>query len=109
LGVAASLEAQGQTEAALQAYQELIRRLPHDVATPQAKFALARLYEAQGRGDDARELYEELARTQAQSSLGNEAVFRLQELRAKQPVAAATPAVTTPPPGWPAAVNTNGP
>lgn len=97
LGVAASLEAQGQTEAAIQAYQDLVRRLPHDVATPQAKFALARLYEAQGRAEEARELYEDLARTQVQSSLGNEAVFKLQELRAKRPAPAAAPAAAAQP------------
>lgn len=97
LGVAASLEAQGQKEAAMQAYQDLVRRMPQDVATPQAKFALARLYEAQGRIEEARELYEELTRTQAHSSLGNEAVFKLQELRAKHTASAAVPAAAASP------------
>ena len=88
LGVAACLDAQGKVEEAERAYKDVMVRFPNANTTSQAKLGLARSYESQGKLNDARPLYEELTRSESFSSFGNEAAFRLEALKANQPVVA---------------------
>ncbi len=89
LGAATCLDAQGKTEEAARAYKEVFERYPNANVVPQARFSLARIYESQGKLEQARSLYEEVAR--AESSIGNEAGMRLEELKTKLSAAAAPP------------------
>ena len=99
LGVAACLDALAKPDEAAAAYKQLVDQHPGEACVPQAKFALARIYESQGKLQQALPLYEELAHTDAYGSIGNEAGFKADELRAKMPAPALTPApVTTTPP-----------
>ena len=90
LGTATCLDAQGKTEEAARTYKEAFERNPNTSIVPQAKFSLARIYESQNKLDQARSLYEELARTE--SSIGNEAGMRLEELKTKFSATAPSPA-----------------
>ena len=96
LGVAATLDAQGNSSGAITAYKELIDRHSADPVLPQARFALARLYEAQNQPEQARKLFEEVERSNPYGSLGSEAGMRLEELKIKYPSLATpvAPAVT---------------
>ena len=85
LGIAACLDAQGNSKDAITAYKELIERRPTDYVLPQARFALARLYEAQNQPELARNLFEEVERSNPYGSLGSEAGMRLEELKVKYP------------------------
>ena len=91
LGVAASLDAQGKTDAAIAAYKNLIDRHPSETVVPQAKFSLARLYEGQDHPELAKDLLQDVERSNPYSSLGNEAGMRLEELIAKYPKLAPPP------------------
>ena len=93
LGTATCLDAQGKTEEAARAYKEVFERYPNSNVVTQAKFSLARIYESQSKLEQARSLYEEL--TRVESSIGNEAGMRLEELKTK-PSAAAPPPTTFP-------------
>jgi TolA-binding protein len=84
LGIAASLDAQAKTDDAARAYKNVLDRHPNDNVVPQAKFGLARIYESQGKLSEALGLYEELARD-VNSSIANEAGFKVDDLRAKLP------------------------
>ena len=57
----------------------------------QARFAVARIYESQGKLEQARVQYEELARSEANSSIGNEAGIKAEELRLIVPQVVAAP------------------
>jgi len=106
LGVAASLDAQAKTDEALRAYQDVINRRATDITLAQARFGLARIYESQNKLEQARSLYEEIARADVNSSLGNEAGIRAEELKAKLPAPPAPPAaVITPTLSVPATAN----
>ena len=98
LGAATCLDAQGKTEEAARAYKEVFERYPNANVVPQARFSLARICESQGKLEQARSLYEEVAR--AESSIGNEAGMRLEELKTKlsaaAPPSAAFPILATP-------------
>ena len=65
LGVAASLEAEGNTKEAVQKYQELVNTFPNEthIALP-AKLTLARLYEQENQPQLALGLYTQLAQSQ---------------------------------------------
>jgi tetratricopeptide (TPR) repeat protein len=95
LGIAACLDAQGKTDAAIAAYKELIDRRSAENVGPQAKFALARLYEGQNKLDLARNEYADIQRTVPYGSVGEEAAMRLMELNAQHPEAAAVTPVQT--------------
>ena len=98
-GQASSLEAMGKTDEAAAAYKSFFEQRPNEVATPQAKFSLARIYESQGKLEQARVLYEELSRGDvggANSSIGNEAGIKAEELRLKLPASVPTNALTVP-------------
>jgi TolA-binding protein len=96
LGVAACQDAQGKPDSAISAYKNLIDRHPSDIAVPQAKFALARLYETQNKPELAKDLLQDIERANPFSSLGNEAGMRLEELLTKHPqLAPPPPAVPT--------------
>ena len=90
LGNAACLDALAKTDEAAAAYRTLFEQRPSEIVAPQAKFALARIYESQGKLDQARGLYEELARGDSNTSIGNEAGLKAEELRLKSPAPAAT-------------------
>jgi TolA-binding protein len=85
LGIAACLDAQGNSRDAIAAYKDFIDHHPTDNALPQAKFALARLYQSQNEVELARNLFEDVERTVPYGSMGDEARMRLEELKAKSP------------------------
>jgi tetratricopeptide (TPR) repeat protein len=89
LGIAACLDAQGNTNEAAAAYKDLIDHHPADQVLPQARFALGRLYEAQNKPELARNMFEEVERNNPYESLGSEAGMRLEELKLKYPSLAA--------------------
>jgi tetratricopeptide (TPR) repeat protein len=91
LGIASSLDVQGKTDQAVNAYKDLIARHPNDVVIPQAKFNLAMIYEAQNKPELARDLYEQVERAAPFTSFGNEAGMRLEELITKHPSLAPPP------------------
>jgi len=86
LGIASCLDAQGKAEEASRAYKDALVRFPNAPTSAQVKLGLARCYEAQGKVEDARPLYEELTRDESFSSFGNEAAFRLEAIKANEPV-----------------------
>jgi TolA-binding protein len=100
LGIAACLDAQGKVDEAARAYQDASSRYPGAHTVSQAKLGLARCYEAQGKLDQARTVYEELAAAESFSSVGNEAAFRLEALKAKPPVVSPEAPTTTNPPAF---------
>jgi predicted negative regulator of RcsB-dependent stress response len=86
LGIAASLDAQGKTADAINAYRDLVDHHPNEtVVLPQAEFALGRLYEAQGQAATARTFFEKVAMTDPYGSIGSEAGIRIEELKQKYP------------------------
>jgi TolA-binding protein len=90
LGVAASLDAQGKTEAA-SAYQRVISGFPDQNTVNIAKFALAQIDERQGKLADAENLYEDVARNNPNGSSGSEAALRAMELKTRlQPASTST-------------------
>jgi TolA-binding protein len=97
LGVAASLDAQNKTDAAISMYQRAASQSAPSVVAA-AKFALGRIYETQGKLADAQKLYIEVARAFQGSSIASEAGQRAMELKAKLPAATssapATPAAS---------------
>lgn len=96
LGIATCLDAQGKTDEAARAYKEALDRFPNANTASQAKFGLAQSYEAQGKLDQARSLYDEIAQAEPSSFVGNEAVMRLESLKANAPlVTPEVPATTT--------------
>jgi TolA-binding protein len=101
LGVAASLEAQGQTGPAADAYQRVVNNSSDANAVDAAKFALAKIDEQRGRLTDAENYYQEVARDNPNSSLGSEAAFRAFQLRRK-----ASSTVTTNTPAAPFTLST---
>jgi len=101
VGIAASLEAQGNTKDAAARYDDFIKGHPGDPTLPQAKSALARIYVAQNKPELALHLYEDLARGGNNDTWSSEAGIQYQELLAKypnlrKPAPAPTPAPTAP-------------
>ena len=90
LGNAACLDALTKTDEAAAAYKGLFEQRPGEAVANPAKFALARIYESQGKLEQARALYDELSRGDANSSIGNEAGLKAEELRQKMLPPAAT-------------------
>ena len=95
-GVAASLEAQGKTDAALTAYQNVQSRYPKSALVDEAKLAMARLYETKNQPELALKTYDEVARPGATGSASTQAMLRKQQLLAAHPELAKTnaPAAT---------------
>ncbi len=81
-GVAASLEAQNQLEAAAAAYRTVFTSYPNAPEAISAKFALARILQSQNKAAEASSYYAEVAHTQLAGSLAQEAAERLSELSA---------------------------
>jgi len=94
LGVAASLDAQGKTDPAAEAYQRIISAFSDANAVDAAKFALAKINEHRGKLTEAENLYQDVVRDNPNNLLGSEAAFNAMQLRAKLP--ATTPAGTSP-------------
>ncbi len=94
LGVAASLDAQGKTDSAAEAYQRVISAFSDVNAVDAAKFALAKIDEQRGKVIDAETFYQEVARNNPNNLLGSEAAFHAMQLRAKLP--ATTPSGAPP-------------
>ena len=109
LGVAACLAVQGKTEDAARAYKDLAERYPNANTASQSRFALGTIYESQGKLEDALNLFEQVARSEMNTTLGNEAGMRAEEIRVKLPPipmpAVSTPAPTAIPSNTPATTN----
>jgi len=97
LGLAACLAAQGKTEEAARAYKDLADRYPNANTASQARFGLGGIYESQGKLEDALTLFEQVARAEMNSTLGNEAGMRAEEIRIKLPPQPVPAAVAIPP------------
>jgi tetratricopeptide (TPR) repeat protein len=96
LGVAVCLDAEGKTDQAVAAYNDLATRHSTENFIPQVKFSLARLYEGQNQLERARDLYQEVERAAPFTSLGNEAGVRMEELIQKNPKLAPAPPAPVP-------------
>jgi predicted negative regulator of RcsB-dependent stress response len=109
LGLAASLDAQGKMDLALNAYQLAGAQTSDLYTAALAKLAIARMDEAQGKADAAAPIYDEIARAFPNSSIGSEAEMRLMELKTKSasPVVSPVPVATPAPASAP--VNTTAP
>lgn len=83
-GIAASLEALGKTDDALNAYKTISERRGTESIAVQARLAMGRIYEANGDLKLARDIYQQLARSDF-GSIGREAGMRLEELFTKHP------------------------
>jgi TolA-binding protein len=96
LGVATSLDAQGEADLAAGVYQRIINTYSDAVAVDSARFALAQIDERQGKLAEAANLYEAIVHYNPNGSLGSEAGLRLMELKMKQQSASPAPAPTAP-------------
>jgi tetratricopeptide (TPR) repeat protein len=85
LGVAACLDAIGDSEKALNAYQQLIANNPGSPEAAQARLAIAVLHESRNRPAEALKLYEEIIRVKPPSVWEREAQERRQLLFEKHP------------------------
>jgi predicted negative regulator of RcsB-dependent stress response len=95
LGVAASLDAQGKSDLAAGAYQQVFRS--SDAMTVSiAKLATARIYESQGKLKEALDLYQSVAGANPNRALGSEAAVRAMELKTKLPAAPVSTATENP-------------
>ncbi len=83
LGVAASLDAQGKTDSAANAYRRVIGAFSDPNALDAAKFALAKIDEQRGKSTDAENLYLDVTHDNPNNSLGSEAAFRTYQLKNK--------------------------
>lgn len=90
IGVAASLEAQGKLDAALQAWRAVVAAYPESTEVVSAKLGAGRVLELQGKPAEALNYYQEVARSPLAGSLGNEAAQRIALIQAK--MAATKPA-----------------
>lgn len=93
LGVAACMEAQGNTDGAVAEYQSIVNGATEDGAVPIARFALGLIYEERGETELARAQYQALANSGGQNPLGAEARARLADLPV--PEVAGTNSVTS--------------
>jgi predicted negative regulator of RcsB-dependent stress response len=96
LGVATSLDAQGQTDLAAGAYQQVIKNSSDSAVANSAKYALAQIDERQNKFSEALNLYEDVARNNPNSSLGSEAGLHAMELKMKLPSASPSTAPAAP-------------
>jgi predicted negative regulator of RcsB-dependent stress response len=96
LGLGSSLDAQGKTDLAVNAYQMAESQTADGDTAGRAKFAIARVAEGQGKFDDAAKLYAEIARAFPNSQLGSDAATRAMELKTKTASPAPAPAPTAP-------------
>jgi TolA-binding protein len=85
-GVAVCLQAQNQTNEAIKAFDDVLKRHSNDNVAPRARLALANYYLAQDKLPQAKEYYEQLLGTSANnSSVRAEASLRMQELYTRNP------------------------
>jgi predicted negative regulator of RcsB-dependent stress response len=92
LGIAASLEAQNQTDSAAAAYQRVISAFPGSGSVAPAEFALGRIAERQNKLTEAMSHYENVARASLGGTLREEAMMHASDLKAKIDAAAPKPA-----------------
>jgi predicted negative regulator of RcsB-dependent stress response len=85
IGVAVSLEAEGNLPEATARYEEIVRRGTVDSTLPQAQSALARLYTEQNHPDRAFELYKQMLGARGSDSWTMEAQVQARELLEKYP------------------------
>jgi predicted negative regulator of RcsB-dependent stress response len=100
LGLAATQEALGKTDAALAAYKNIINNYSDITAQIPAKFALGRISDEQGHPADAIRYYDEVAHSVSGSTLGQQAALKSAELKASLPAVAPSfaPAAAAPTP-----------
>jgi predicted negative regulator of RcsB-dependent stress response len=96
LGVASSLEAQNKTDLAAAAYQRVLRNYTDTTAVNAAKMALAKIDEAQGRYNNALASYQDIAQQSLISSMRQEAMLRLIDLKNKMPAPTTAPVSPAP-------------
>jgi TolA-binding protein len=97
LGVASSLDAQGNLNAASDSYRNVIENYGSTPAAISAKYALAGIYERQGKIKDAVNYYQEIARAASGTTIGQQAGQRSVELSATLPPAPTAPAPVSAP------------
>ncbi len=85
LGKAACLDAQKETDKALEAYKQVSTAYPNDAAAAQAKLASAFLYETKNQPDQALKLYNELAPPEKPNAWSREVEPRREQLLLKHP------------------------
>ena len=88
LGVAASLEAQGQLDAAAEKYHAVTTAYPESTEAITAKFAQGRVLELQGKPSEALTRYQDVARSPLAGSMAQEAAQRAAAIQAKLPTPA---------------------
>ncbi len=95
LGVAACLDAQDQTDAALAAYQQVVSRYPEEPAARRARLAMAALLESKGQYTEALKLYDSLAADRTAGRATMEASVKREVLLRQHPeLAPPTPPAT---------------
>lgn len=94
LGVAASLDAQNQTDKAVTAYESVIGRHSGNPVADQARLALATLFEDTGKPADALRIYDGMADAAGFSQQAFEATTRRERLLRDHPELAPAPVVT---------------
>ena len=92
MGIAASQEAQNQTDSAAAAYQRVISAFPGSGSVAPAEFALGRIAERQNKLTEAMSHYENVARASLGGTLREEAMMHASDLKAKIDAAAPKPA-----------------
>jgi tetratricopeptide (TPR) repeat protein len=113
LGVAASLDAQDQVDAAFPAYQAVVADFPDTPASARARFALALLHETRNQPEQALKIYDELTTARKFGRASMEASVKREALLKQHPELARTNASVALPPitvvadtNAPAATNT---
>jgi predicted negative regulator of RcsB-dependent stress response len=105
-GIAASLDALDQVDAALGAYQSVVNQFPDDALAARSRLATAVLHEAKQQPEQAYRVYDELSKQAGAGGVVGEAAQRREKLQRRfpqlgqtnAPVAAATTMVNPPPP-----------
>jgi predicted negative regulator of RcsB-dependent stress response len=104
-GIASSLDALDQVDAALGAYQSVVNQFPDDAVAARSRLAMAVLHETKNQNEQAYRIYDELSKQAGAGDVVSEAAQRLEKLqrrfpqlgRTNAPVAAATTRVNPPP------------
>jgi tetratricopeptide (TPR) repeat protein len=91
LGIAASLEAQNQTDTAAAAYQRVLSLFPTSLSVAPAEYALGRIAESQNKLSEAMGHYQRVVQVSMGGSLREEAMMHASDVKARMDAAAAKP------------------
>lgn len=89
-GIAASMDALDQVDAALGAYQSVVNQFPDEAVAPRARLAMAILHETKSQPDQAYRIYDELSKQVGVGAIAGEATSRREKLRRQFPQLAPT-------------------